>query len=278
MVNQVQAAITVKRIRFTPEPAAGENVRRRFTEPRPMAAVEETSALSKLPTDQPWPEPSDGLVVIVAPTRLPFNLEPMVESWLSPPDRDAPRPTVVRLESGTVRWRPGRAVLEHNQAESAAPGIESLLDALAGFAFLEGELRRLEQALLPYEASAPADAALAYRIRQSSHAEWDRFGRTMEALSVLRLTFARLEPLLGAPARSLDPEGRRAVSALTARSGVRARLESFSNRLEACEDLYEGAVDRISDFRWYRNGEILEIAIVALLVLEVILLVCQMLR
>ena len=44
----------------------------------------------------------------------------------------------------------------------------------------------------------------------------------------------------------------------------------MSNRLEACEDLYEGAVDRITDHRWYRKGMLVEIAIVILLFLEVL--------
>jgi hypothetical protein len=230
------------------------------------------------------PEPFDDLVVIVAPARLPADLEAEIKAWLSPTDNpEAPPsqvlpPVVVKIESGVIRWRPGRAVLEYADAESNPAGMDSLLDALAGFAFLEGELRRLEQAVAPFEASAPRDVPLAYRIRQSAHAAWDRLGETMEALAVLRLTFARLEPLLAAPPRSLDQAARRAATLLASRSRVPARLESLSDRLEALEDLYEGAVDRITDFRWYRKGEILETTIIVLLAVEVALLVWQLWR
>lgn len=251
------AAAIVKRIRFLPEPAAGDVICR-FTEPRAVAAASvsiEPSGLSLLPADAE----NGDLVVIIAPTALGLEDHP-----------DGPKPVVLKNESGTVRWRPGRAVLECSAANS-----ESLLAAVIGFAFLEGELRRLEQELLPYEISAPADAAIAYRIERSSRAEWERLAQTMKHLSLLRLTFARLEPHLASPPRTLDLEGRRAAAGLVARSGVRARLESFGNRLEACEDLYEGAVDRITDFRWYRKGEILETIIIVLLVLEVILMGLQ---
>lgn len=270
----VADSIAVRRIRFTPEPAPGERVWLRFTQPRQMTAIEEPSELGKLLLDRCWPEAFEDLFVMIAPTGLPSNVEQTVDRWLAAPDHpDAPRTVTVKLETSTIRWRPGRAVLEYTVAASN----ESLLEALAGFAFFEGELRRLEQDLLPYEASAPADVALAYQIRQGSRDQWDRLGRTMQALALLRLNFARLAPVLATPPRFLDPEGRRAAVRLAARSGVTARLEALSARLEACEDLYEGAVDRISDFRWYRNGEILEITIVVLLVLEVILMAWQLL-
>jgi hypothetical protein len=58
------------------------------------------------------------------------------------------------------------------------------------------------------------------------------------------------------------------MTCLLAGSDVPSRLEAFDDRLDACQNLYEGAVDRIADFRWYRHGEILEITIVVLLILE----------
>jgi hypothetical protein len=267
------AGISVKRIRFTAQPASGQLIRR-FAEPRQIAAIEapEPSKLSQLPMDHSWPEPFDDLFVIVASTALPRDLQETVDLWLSPPDHpDAPRPVIFELESGTIRWRPGRAVLE-----CTASSAENLLAALTGFSFFESELRRLEQDLLPYEASAQADTAVAYQIRSENRTSWPRLAQTMENLSRLRLTFARLSAALAIPPRSLDREGRRAAARLTARAGVPARLDAFSNRLEVCEDLYEGAVDRITDLQGWRKGEILEIIIIVLLVLEVILMAWQL--
>jgi uncharacterized Rmd1/YagE family protein len=59
---------------------------------------------------------------------------------------------------------------------------------------------------------------------------------------------------------------------LKARADIEARLEALNDRLETIEDLYEGAIDRITDYRNYRKGSFLEIAIIVLLGLEVALL------
>ncbi len=132
--------------------------------------------------------------------------------------------------------------------------------------------------LLPIETAAPADVRLAYRIRSRNSAQWDRLAETQERLCTLRLAFARLEPELYSPAASLTPDSRKAFRRLVARANVPTRLEAFSDRLEACEDLYEGAVDRVTDFRWFRSGNRLEIAIVILLAFEAILLILDLLH
>ena len=116
---------------------------------------------------------------------------------------------------------------------------------------------------------------LSFRIRFAGRHNWDRLGRTVESLARMRLTFARLEPQLYLPPRSLPPDARRLVSRLRARADAADRLEALSDRLEACEDLYEGAVDRITEFRLYEKGLLLEVAIVVLLAIEAVLLAWQ---
>jgi len=59
---------------------------------------------------------------------------------------------------------------------------------------------------------------------------------------------------------------------------VEARLEAASNRLEAFEDLYEGATDRIADYRWYLSSEWLEVGIIFLLLAEIVLLGFELYR
>ena len=59
---------------------------------------------------------------------------------------------------------------------------------------------------------------------------------------------------------------------------VDTRLEAASNRLEAFEDLYEGANDRIADYRWYLSSEWLEVGIIFLLLVEVAMLGFQIHR
>jgi hypothetical protein len=261
----------VKRIRFVSEAAHGEIVRRRFSHPRPMLAIEQPAEFGSRPMDQVWPESFDELYLIRTPAAVPSELQKATDLWLVGPDHpDAPKSITIKLDSGSIRWRPGRAVLQGAQAMS-----DGLLAGLIEFAFLEGELRRLEHTLAFYEATAPADVKLAYRVRLDSRPEWERLDRTMEELSRLRLSFAGVEPSLSSASRSLDTDARRIATRLAIRAGIPARLESFSSRLEACEDLYEGAVDRITDFRGWRKGEILEIIIIVLLVVEVIIMIAS---
>jgi hypothetical protein len=259
-------SVEVRRIRYVCETLPDDSVLRRFTQPRRSIAVEQPAELGALPAETPWPEELDELLVIVSPETVSPDLRKTIDRWLSPPEHpDALQPVVINLDGGAIRWRPGRAVITGDPDH-----FTTYLAALADFSFFEGELRRLERDLPRYELEAPEDVALGYQIHNVEH--WDRFGRIMEQLAQLRLTFAQLEPLLLTASRSLAPEARRAISALLSRSEVRTRLEAFDHRLEACEDLYEGALDRMSDFRAYRRSEWLEILIIILLATEVIIM------
>jgi hypothetical protein len=62
------------------------------------------------------------------------------------------------------------------------------------------------------------------------------------------------------------------MARLLSKADVEARLSEINDRLEAMEDLYEGANDRVADYRWYRNGHLLEIGIIILLLVEVVLM------
>jgi len=257
-----------------PEAEARENVRRRFTKPRAMVAVEEQADFDSRPLSASWPETVDELYVVRVPASLPANLQKDLDLWLAAADHaESAQPVAIRFDSGTIRWRAGRAVLQ-----AADDVIESLLSGLIDFAYYESELRRLEYGLLPYEKSAIADVELAYRIRQVSQTEWPRLCQTMENLSRMRFAFAAIEPYLSSASRALDREARRVAMRLAVRSELAARLESFSDRLEACEDLYEGAVDRVADFRSYRRGELLEVIIIVLLAMELIAMILSLTR
>jgi hypothetical protein len=190
------------------------------------------------------------------------------DAWIAPSAaQDGVDAVNILFDGGRIRWRPDRAVIE--AAPEAAPDAMS---AVVEFAFLEGELRRLEQALQSYESGAAHDVKHAYGIRSEHGDQWGRLVNTMEGLAQLRLAFARLEPQLMKGRRALPARSRRLVTRLLAKSDAATRAEALSDRMEACEDLYEGAVDRITDFRWYRKGYWLEMAIVILLAAEVLLL------
>jgi hypothetical protein len=206
-------------------------------------------------------------MVLVPPSSTGDGL-PNAEAWLAPPDQpEAVPPVVIERDDERILWRPGRALVQ-----CKADRREDLVAALTDFAFYEGELRALEEALEAREAQAQADVAFAHRIRQRDRRHWKRFKEMIEYFSQLRLTFARLEPRLARASRTLSPAARPVMARLLKKAGVAARLEAFSDRLEALEDLYEGANDRVADFRWYRDGHLLEIGIVVLLLIEALLM------
>src|SRR5205807_1899362 len=105
--------------------------------------------------------PNGKPVTPAAAHALPQSPPCPAPKGLAPPDHpEAPPAVVAEWDDGVVRWRPGRTVV---QGRVDSP--EAVLAALAAFAFYEGELRALEQALAGHEETAPADVALAHRVR-----------------------------------------------------------------------------------------------------------------
>jgi hypothetical protein len=241
----VSSAISNMCVRLIAEPPLDAEVLRRFADPRSMTAVKESSAAPRSESD------TLQITCMSDPKAFTEKLNVLIEA-----------------DYGKVSWQPGQAILQGRS-------VDTLLPAVIDFAFYEADLRRLEQAIKPDQALADADVALAYNIRESDRSQWGRLYKTMEDLSRLRLQFARLEPHLGSASRELPLPARRLFNRLLVKAQIEARLEAFSDRLEVLEDLYEGAVDRITDYRNFRNGSLLEVGIIVLLGLEVILLLVR---
>ena len=239
----------------------------RFSDPVATVAVGESVRPFALPPC--WPEPVDQIEIL---TTDAGGFSEKILSWMAAPENPAAPATItVKKAALTVSWRPGRAVVQ-GTAHDSAQNCKSLMPGLIEFGFYEAQLRKLEAAVLPFEATSDADVSHAYEMTTRHEKHWDRLYRTMEQLYRLRLQFARLEARLVHPSPALPMESRRLIDRLVEKAGIEERLEAVSNRLETCEDLYEGAVDRITDFKAYRRGNLLEIIIVVLLAVETVLL------
>ena len=266
-------AVVITRVRFLAEVAPEAKVLRVFREPRPCFAVEEGVELHDLARQQLIQEATDQLTVVLMPGTAAADGKKFSELMLEATDLSEASSTISIVVSGrNIKWRPGLALIQGRQGNGEKDSLEGVLAALTDFAFYEGELRSLERALDSRERDAQADVARAYRIRFSDRRHWLRIGETIESLSQLRLTYARLESELANAPRNVAVDARQVVTRLLAEAEVEARMEAASNRLEAFEDLYEGATDRIADYRWYRSGEWLEIGIIFLLLAEIALL------
>jgi hypothetical protein len=260
-------AIIARRIRFLAEAAAGSKVRRVFHQPRPCFAVDEAIELQKLP-DLPPPAPVDELLVVLLTGAASAEAKRFSGNLQAPGQRESGSTISIAVKGNGIQWRPGFAMVQG----PALDGLEGVVDALTNFSFYEGELRSLEHALDARESDAHTDVARAYRIRFRDRLHWRRIRKTVENLAQMRLAYARLESEFAKAPRALAGDARQVMTRLIDEAEVDARLEAASNRLEAFEDLYEGANDRIADYRWYLSSEWLEVGIIFLLLVEVAML------
>lgn len=211
-------------------------------------------------------ESSEELLVFEQPTTASPETRDRIDAWFLKPAQGTDQPPItMKNRWGTIRWRPGRAVIE-----CAADRFEILLLALTDFALLESELRRLDAELRDVEGQAGADVTLSCRVQWQHRSQWDRLVQITEQLLHLRLAFTRLESQMSIRPPLSDLAARNTTSSLLRKTQMPARMEAYGNRLEACEDLYNGALDRIAEFRGYQMGEWLEIIIIVLLALEVV--------
>ena len=260
--------VTATQISFVRSAPAGINVIRKFRQPRRAVAVESTVALRGVPPVEARPESPARSRLVFLPKG--YNGEQLLslQKWIAgPTDPDATPTILVQHNGESIRWRPGQALVQCTSERR-----EEILAALVEFTFYEGELRALEGQLEAREAQAQADVSIAYQIRSRDQKHWTRLEEAIEYFARIRLSYARLEPFLAKPSRALPSQSQHFVSALFREADVEDRLEALNDRLEVLEDLYEGANDRVADYRSYRKSAFLEIVITMLLFVETIII------
>lgn len=261
-----QGGIVVRRIRFASHSVTSGRVCRAFKHPRLCLAVDEPATLTDLPKKPAPSGPGDELFVVFVQPKAVAEWEEISSGFPSLADPDTLSANV-KWKEGRVQWHPGLAVVYLRGAIQ-----DEVLSALVEFAFYEGELRRLEAEMDTREATANDDVSRAHTIQRRDKAHWPRFTAAIEAFTRMRLAFARLAPRFAESARGPGPLSYRLASRLLQQARAEARAEALDTRLEACEELYEGANDRVADHKGWHDGFVLEVTIVALLLLEVVLL------
>jgi hypothetical protein len=269
-VADPRGAVVAKRISFVSEPPQGARVCREFARAYSRTAIEEVLDAAALSADRASPLSAEDLTVLLIPVDAAAEGAKLSEAWIAE-DGAAAATLSVAVGAQRIKWRPGRAIVQ-----GPAASFDRTLEALTGFAFYEGELRRLEEALDEHEAQTQADVARAQVIRFRDRSHWRRLTELSERFWRMRLVYARLaSDLAGAP-RGLPPETKQLINRLLDQADVAARLEAVSDRLEACEDLYDGATDRIAEYRWFVASLWLETSIVVLLLIEIGLLSAEL--
>lgn len=133
-------------------------------------------------------------------------------------------------------------------------------------------VQALHQPLADLEQQARADVSLCYVIQSKDRKQWPRLRAVMHQLARIRLDIARLQGGLAASTRHTAPEAATLSRKLIKATRLKAQLSELSDRYETLEELYEGAVDRINDHTYWRDGHLLEIVIIVVLLAEVVLL------
>ena len=256
---------TVFRIRFVETTSGDNKVIQAFSRPRRVFAVEEPSTRTAASSSSAATGKAVGTCVVTClPKGATAEVRQRARSLTETAAASSTEsPIDVGQEQETIAWQP-----EHTLLQGRSDRLPDMLSGAVAFTFYEGELRAMERALEPLEAQAQSDVTLAHQIRRRDRRHWRRLRATMETLSTMRLSFARLEPLLAGGARDLTGDARDWISRLAEEADIFDRLEAASDRLETLEDLYEGANQRISEYRWYREGHFLEIGIIFILILE----------
>jgi hypothetical protein len=253
-----KVAPVARQVRFVserPEPAI---VVRTYEEPRQAWAVEGGQEASAIVDFGSKPDGNECIVTLMS-TGAPTS--PVAAQERSPR-------VVAKRGRETVEWRPGAAIVRCERTSQ-----EDVIPAVVDFAFFEGELRSLERFLKSAEPQARLDLPTAHRLTSRDKAKWAEIGQRLEPVAGARLTFARLEPQFSAGARSLGVVGRSWFSRLCRRAWIEERLAAVNDRLEALEEFYAASTQRISEYRWYREGHFLETGIIGILLVECLLMI-----
>jgi hypothetical protein len=257
-------ALEVSELCFVAEAPADALVVREFSQPRSACAVKTAVAPANL--GGPSETATGTSVIVFVPADAGNAVAEGVRAKLAGEKRE-PSKAAMKHGSELVEWWPGRVLIQ--AGSDARADVQA---AVIDFLFYEAELRELERLVTAGEAQAVADLEVGHRVHPRDRRRWTALFDAMERFTRARLVFARLEPELSGDLSSLSAPARRWLGRLYDAALVEDRAEALSYRLEALEDFYEAATQRIADFRWYREGRLLELTIIAILVLECLLM------
>jgi len=259
--------VTLTRIRFAEAPDAGERTLLEFRDPEPRIALASDLGLEALAAP-PSGERGEELLVLQVPAGAgrDATVRAQAQAWFDEPRPQDVPPIHVGFEGGSVKWRPGRAVLE-----APADRMEQMLLAVVDFAFHEHELHRLEAEIEADWPVAQADVPLMNHVGGAELAREVAVANQGTQVALRRLRCARLEAGLFTPPATLGDAACELGQKLRDESDIETRLEILDGRIEVYEYIYELAGQRLSDYRHFRREYAIEIIIAVILAIEALL-------
>ena len=241
--------MTHRFICYAPAPTSGAAVLRQFQHPDI-----EYACVAGQPGDG---ETVDGLQLSIGASELPASSQPT---------------KIAVMHAGVhVTWAPGSANIAASEAKA-----EQFVSALLDFDHLQREKSKFEAILNVYEGQAKNDVRLTYASERNRGVDRKRLMHVMEELARQRLKMARCLPLAEVAQPDLSEPASRLYMQLCDSSQIAVWLAIASDRLEALEDLYEGAIDRNNDQQAWKKSNAMEVAIIVILLLETLVVLAQL--
>ncbi len=258
---------TLRRVRYVPQAAPGQETLLAFRDPAACVAV------CVLNDDEA--KPGYGIDVLVVPRQPNEQLGSSDElmKWVADGSEAGSAPPVaITLHGAQVVWTPARA------AVLAAPDrVQSFFLALVDFCHHEGELRKLEREVADSWQQMDHDAPQAHQVASYDPELFDQVGQRVELTLRRRMRLARIGPRFTQPRPTLPLLANQLVERLREKAHTEARLEALAAQLEVFERFHETCSQRIADYKAARQERTLEWVIIVLLAAETILLLIDLL-
>lgn len=178
----------------------------------------------------------------------------------------------ITLHGARVVWAPGRAALI-----APTDRLANLSLAVLEFAFHEGEVRQIEQAIAAAWPELAADGASAFHFDDRAAQQRGRLAQRYQQVLDLRMRLVRIHPVLHRPPMHPPTLAGQLADRLKERTRLTERIEFIGGQLEVFERVYDACGQRSSEFLLSRKETTLEWVIITLLAVETIVLLVDLL-
>lgn len=166
-----------------------------------------------------------------------------------------------------IHWGAGRALIR------TATGLSAqVLPAIAEAAYVEARIGDLEALAESAWAPAHRHKRLAGQVERADKPELAELVAWTEKTLGAQLDLSRWSEVFREPTREIPGKAREIGAYMRRVARHEERLEALEERIDTLAGVYEIASQRAGEFRHAQEGTFLEIAIIALLAVEVVLL------
>lgn len=261
----------IQHVAFVTDNRAAREILLEFPEPRRCRAI-----LTSGPNASPSAA-ADGtteLTLLLTPSGehdVP-ELLTTIWNWVEPEvPHDRRQGFLITLHGARVVWTPGRAAII-----APAERLDLLRLALVEFAFHDGEIRQIEQAIAKTWPELEADAPLAFQFDEKTAPRREQLGERFQQILGLRARLARINPVVHRPPIHPPTLAGQLGERLKERTRLAERIEYLSGQVEVVERVYEMCAERASEYVHSKKETTLEWVIIVLLATETIILLIDL--